>query len=455
MIKTNAMKKVRIILGIITLSIASSSLWGQMGKTDGSRFGHGEDSVRCITNLSLYREYARNKDYVMAEGYWKIVFEECPKASKNIYLDGVKIYKSNLSKKVEPSRKGELVDTLMLIYDKRIDNYGEKGKVRGRQGADLLKYRRNDDIKYVEQGYGYLKESVELMGDKTSKAVLPTLLSASITLYKAEVFEANQVIEDYLLVSNIVDAQIAKKPSDKRLQDLKAALDANFVKEGPGDCETLVAFFAEEHKTKSQDPEFLGMLTSLLKARDCTDDELFFIASKDLHTLSPSAESATNIALLAQKKGRQQEAIDFYLQAIDMEEDEVKKADYYFSAAVAYSKLKQYQNARENALKAASLKSGFGEPYILIGQMYAESKDLCTNSDSKNLPAAVFWVAVDKFNKAKSVDPELAERAGNLISTYSKYFPNKEEAFFKGVNEGDSYTVKGCWINETTKARFR
>lgn len=445
----------RVITGLLTLTVFSSVLLAQMGKDDGSRFGHGEDSVRCITNLSLYREYARGKDYEMAYGYWKIVFDECPKASKNIYLDGVKIFKSFLNKKPEAEIKSRLADTLMLIYDRRIEHYGEKGKVRGRQGADLLKYRRNDDIKYVQQGYGYLKESADLMQVKTSKAVLPTLLSASITLYKAEVFDAKQVIEDYIFVTSIVDQQIAAKPSDSRLKSLKEALDNNFVKEGPGDCEALVDYFTEEHKTKKDNPEFLTMLTSLLRARDCTDSELFFIASKDLHTLSPSAESALNIALLAQNKGQYQEAVTFYTEAIGMEEEPTKKGDLYFSLAVSQSKLKNYSKAHQAALKSAELKPGFGEPYILIGQLYAESKDICTNDDPKNMPSAVFWLAVDKFNKAKAVDPSLAQRANDLISTYSKYFPNKEDAFFKGINENDTYYLKGCWINESTKARFK
>ncbi|HBH47266.1 MAG TPA: hypothetical protein DDX98_01415 [Bacteroidales bacterium] len=455
MIKNNAMKRKGLLLAIVTLTFISSALWGQTGKEDGSRFGKGEDSVRCVKNLSLYRQYAKNRDYAMAHGYWKVVFDECPKASKNIYLDGVKIYRFLLSTKPTEARKSDLVDTLMLIYDQRINFYGQTGNVRGRQGADLLKYRRNDDIKYVQQGYGYLKESVELSKTKSSKAVLPTLLSASITLYKAEIFEASQVIEDYLLVSSIVEQQIANKPGDSRLEDLKTALDANFVKEGPGDCETLVNFFTEEHKTKSEDPDFLSMLTSLLKARECTDSELFFIASKDLHKLAPSSESASNIAILAMKKSKYQEAVDYYNQSIELEEDELKKSDFYFAAAVAYHKLKSYSKSREAALKSAELKPGFGEPYILIGQLYAESKDLCTSSDPNNLPSAVFWAAIDKFNKAKSVDASLTQKATDLIATYSNYFPNKEEAFFKGVNEGDSYTIKGCWINETTKARFR
>lgn len=444
------MKKKVKLLGLVVLTMVTINSQAQMGKDDGSKYGHGEDSVRCITNLSLYREYSRNKDYKMALGYWQVVFDECPKSSKNIYIDGAKIYKSFLKEPATDERKAQLCDTLMLIYDRRIENFGQKGYVRGRQGADLLKYRRNDGVEFVKQGYGYLKEAVNLQGEKTSKAVLPTLLSASITLYNEEAADAKQVIEDYVLVSNVIDKLIAKKPNDSRLKKLKTSLDANFVSEGPGDCDKLVDYFTEEHKTKSNDIAFLQMLTSLLRQRECTESELFFTASKNLHELSPSAESALNVALLARNKGKFDEAITFYQQAADLEQDASKKADILFGMAVAYQKTGNKTSSREAALKAAELKEGFGEPYILVGQLYADSKSECS---SLKIPHSIYWVAVDMFKKAKAIDPALGERVTKLVATYSKYYPNKEEAFFEGINEGDAYKV-GCWINATTKARF-
>ena len=87
---------------------------------------------------------------------------------------------------------------------------------------------------------------------------------------------------------------------------------------------------------------------------------------------------------------------------------------------------------------------------MFIGQLYLESSSECADIA---LPKAIYWVAVDKFVKAKQVDPSLADKADKNISTYSTYFPNKEEAFFHGVKEGDKFKVE-CWINETTTARF-
>lgn len=445
--------KVKTILGIAVLMITSISVNAQKGKEDGSKYGHGEDSIKCLRNLSLYREYVKNKDYPMANKYWVNVFDECPKASKNIYIDGAKIYKSFLNKNSNPNRKNTLTDTLMLIYERRIENFGEKGKVRGRQGADLLRFRRNDGEEYLKKGYDYLKESITLLDVKVSNAVLPTLLSASITLGNSGTFEAKQVIEDYLLVSRIVDAKIAKKPVQNVIE-LKKAMDANFVEEGPGDCKTLVGFFEEEIKTKKDDTAFLEMLTNLLSNRECTDNELYYMAVKDLHRLAPSASSAIKIAMLAGSKNLNDDAIKYFQEALQLETDELKKGEIYFNLALTYKKAGKKSQSREAALNAVKMKPDFGESYLLIGQLYADSKNDCTNSsDNKNLPSAVYWAAVDMFIKAKKSDATLEEQANKLILTYTPHFPNKEEAFFKGWNEGDTYRI-GCWINESTKVRF-
>ena len=192
------------------------------------------------------------------------------------------------------------------------------------------------------------------------------------------------------------------------------------------------------------------MLTTLMRNSDCTDEDLFYKASKELYKLEPTAESALNIALLAYNSGKYDDAINYYQQAVKLETTEDKKADYYYGIALSYSRQGNKVKSREFARKASEVRPDWGDPYLLVGQLYADSKNDCS---SISLPGAVFWAAVDQFIKAKSVDPSVEEKANKMILTYSAYFPNKEEAFFQNVIEGNTYVI-GCWINETTKARF-
>lgn len=439
----------RVFLVVLALLTSLLSINGQMGVEDGSKYGHGEDSLRCIRNYSIYREYSRQREYETAYSYWKIPFDECPLINKNIYLDGVKIFRSRIEASTSPEQEKNGLDTLMLIYERRIQYFGDKGNVRGRQGVDLLRYGR-DNLDFIKQAYSYLNESIELRKSKSSDAVLGSYFSTSIVLYQNKEIDANKVIEDYILVSEIIDEVLEKTPGKKGFDDLRASVNDNFVNEGPGECETLISYFNQKLESKKEDVDFLRMLTSLLRNRECTDSDLFYHASKSLHQLSPTAESALNLAIMDFKNGKFRGSSEFYQQAINLETDEDKKADYYFGMAACNNEMDNKQKARELALKAASIRTNWGEPYILIGQLYADSKTDCS---SISLPNAVYWLAVDMFLKAKTIDPSIEEKANKLILAYSKYFPNKEEAFFQNVTEGNSYSI-GCWINETTKARF-
>jgi len=100
------------------------------------------------------------------------------------------------------------------------------------------------------------------------------------------------------------------------------------------------------------------------------------------------------------------------------------------------------------------LRPNWGKPYLLIGKLYASSGKLCgpgTGFESQK----VIWPALDYFNKAKQVDPSLADDAQELINRYWAYLPTTEDIFMmSGIKNGDPFYV-GCWIGENTTVRTR
>ena len=111
-----------------------------------------------------------------------------------------------------------------------------------------------------------------------------------------------------------------------------------------------------------------------------------------------------------------------------------------------------YSDARSAANSALELKPDWGEPYLRLGDIYVSSARSCGSSNVEI--GAVYWIAVDMFSKAKSIDNLLTEKANKKISTYSRYFPSKEECLWEDLVEGSSYKV-GCWIGRSTKVRTR
>jgi tetratricopeptide (TPR) repeat protein len=443
--------KAKIISVLCFISImALPDIQAQKGVEDGSRYGHGDDSVRCVTNLSLYREYARQKDYKSAVKYWRIVFNECPVSTKNIYIDGVRIFKDFIENEDNDGIRSGYVDTLMMIYDQRIKYYPrDRGDQRGRQGVDLLRYKRLDDIKYVRQAYDYLEESIDLEKNETSEAVVATYFTSAITLFQNGELDESKLIQDYIKSNNILVFQIKKFQNNPTPSEIKTQQDKN-MQNLKLSCDLLVEQFSKLFEKDPREISDLQTITSVMNAMACTDQALYYQAAKELYKLKPSAESAANLAMLSFDKTEYDVAVSYFEQAIQLETSAETKALYYLGLAKCLYKQNKKPQARDNALKAIELKDNWGEPYLIIGQMYAESVDDCSDLC---LPKSVYWVAVDKFNKAKLVDSSVEDQANKLILTYSSYFPNKENSFFCGINDGDPYTVN-CWINETTKARF-
>ena len=409
----------------------------------------GSDPQTCKMNLSLYKEFVRQKNYVDALEGWRVVFDTCPKATKAIYLDGAKIYKNAIKKSKDEALKDSYVDTLMLIYERRIENFGQKEKASGYQGFDLYKYRKSD----YEKAYELMKISVAA-GKAPSSSVLQSYMQVTYKMYKEGKIDPGVVVENFSQCSKQIGDMInAQKDTNKvaKYKITESNIEGLFIKSGAANCDVLSSYYTPKFEADKENVELLKTITRFLAMNKCTESELFMKASEALYPIEPSAQAAYNIAILSLKAKNYSKAAEYYKKAIEKEEDIELKSKYTFELARVYYMQSQYASARTYALKAASLKSRWGEPYILIANLYAaSSKDCGAEKFEQN---AVFWAAVDKLNTAKSVDPSVAAEVNKLIASFKKGFPNKEEAFFKGINEGDTYTVK-CWINETTKARF-
>jgi len=447
----NKMKHKGIQVGVMIVIALLFVQYGmaQRGIEDGSKYGHGADSIQCMRNLSLYREYVKQNDYHTALPFWRQAFIECPRSFKSIYLDGVKIYRDLIEKEKDPQIQSRLVDTLMLIYDNRIRYFNQLDEVRGRQGIDLLRYKR-DDLNEVQRAYGYLKESVNLAADKSSEAVIATFMSASMSLYQNQKIAADDLTTDYLTAIEILNIKMANAPADTMLPVLQETMTRNFIQIPGIDNEVLLSSINALFKEKPNDPQLLKVIVSVLEAKSLSEEELWMSAAKNLFSQYPTAELASKIAYVSHTKDVAKDASVYFNQAIQLETDNNKKADYYLGLAAATDNLGNKSLARDYAQKAIDLRSGWGRPYIMIAQLYANSRDICSGI---SLPNAIYWVAVDKLNEAKRVDPSVESEANSMILNLSPHFPNKEEAFFLNVMEGNTYYV-GCWINENTRARF-
>jgi len=420
----------------------------------------------CLGQVSLFSEYCKTKAYADAYEPWLDVYKNCPNANKAIYSKGSQILEWKYKNAANDQERTEIANLAMQMYDKRMKYFGDDTKypvayIMGQKGVDFFMYFPNQTTN--REAYGWLKQSVNEMGNNSQLSVLVKLAEVSTAIYKAnpETF-ADQYISDYQQVSSALQA-IWDNPASKNATaaaQQKEYVDGLFAASGAASCEKMDELYKNYVSTNGQYLEDLLKLMKLFKSVGCTESEVYFAAAEAAHKLQPTAESAAGCAKMCIKKEDWTGALEYYSAALSLLEEgaDSDKGDYYLSmATILMDKLHRYADARTMARRAMeSDPSKSGRCYLLIGLCYAAAQPY----QAPEYPAAkaailnktVFWAAVDQFQKAKQY-PDCADDATKLIAAYSKYFPSKVDLFDLQAVFGDGYFIVGGWINEKTTCR--
>ncbi len=418
-----------------------------------------EQNQEYMNELSMYAEFYKQDDYKSALPHWKKVYTDFPKSTANIYIQGAKMYQSMVENAKTPEDKDKALQELMKIYDNRIKNFGEKGYVKGRKGSDWLKYKLDENLEgdqlktALKSGYEWINESINDQGNETEAPILVLLMQTSKSLFKMGEISKETVITNYDKCNSIINAVIsANADADRvsRMKQIQPYIESIFGTSGAADCEALVNIFTPQFQEKGNDVEFIkGMLLRLGRA-NCDESELFAQATERLYELEPSALAAYNMARRFIKKGEIAKAKEYYKMAMEQETDKELLASYYLQyGKVLYSE-GSLPEARNYARKVLEINPDNCEANMLIGDIYVSASRSFSGSNLEK--SAIFWLAVDYYNKARKGD-ECSIDAAQKANDYKKYFPNKEDAFMEGLQEGHSYKIEG-WINESTKVRF-
>ena len=401
----------------------------------------GADSVECITNLSLYREYYKQKNYNDALNPWRWTFLNCPQSSGNIYKNGPVIIKTIMKK--DDENRSAYLDTLMQIYDKRIQYFGKEGFVLGLKGSDILRYDKDN----YQEAYQILRKSYELEQNRSSAGALSAYFKSATIMEKNGMLEKNDVLELYAELSEAIDYNLVNNPKKSKYYN-QTLLNVESLFTPYADCDALLNIFSEKFSKSADDINLLKRILKVMDQKECTENNLFFEVSSKLYELEPSALAASKMGKMSISRKEFTQAINYCNEAIELEEDNEVKAKYYLVLADAYRNSGSYSKARQAAYMALDLKNNWGEAYMSLGNIYVSGAKSCGNEFEQK---TVYWIAVDMFNLARR-DQDVETRARKSINTYSKYFPTTEVCFFNNVEKNSEYKIE-CWINKKTVAR--
>jgi tetratricopeptide (TPR) repeat protein len=478
--------KTKIFLIAVAIGMAMS-----VTAQEASESKYGADSVACVTNLSIYGEaykqweaakFAPESISMEMVKAWREVFLNCPRSSQLIYTRGEKIMDYFI--RTNPKDKDAYIDTICMMMDNRAKYFGVDPKtgnsqvanIMGRKGLLIYTYNKNR----YEEAYNILREAVALDPSQLQGAYIDAYFKATIDMVNNNKAEKMTVINVYQELSEVLDNNIgALADTETELQaareEAAAAEDAdavaNFDKQLEkneknininkgvksnldnlfqpyASCEDLIKVFSAKMAETPNDVVLLKRITTILDKKECTDSKLFLDAAVKLNELEPSPEASYSLGIKFFKDRKWSDAATFFDQATKTDNND-RKYRAYRNLGMCYQNMGSYSRARDIFRRAAQVDPTNGEPYLLIAMLYAESSRQFSDEIDKG---AVYWAAVDKCVKAKTIDPSCADRANSLIRSYSAGFPKTETLFFNDKYEGQSYTVGG-WIGETTTIR--
>lgn len=410
----------------------------------------GADPDKCRESISLYREYFKQKNYDDAMPGWRWAFQNCPAGSKNTLINGPTLMEHMMEKnKDNPAVKQAYLDTLFMVYDKRIELFPEdESYVLGRKGIDQYE-NANENF---TPAYETLKKSLAKGKNETEANVVLRLYQAAMRLLGDKLLEVEVLFSLYDEASAVIEFNLAKGPEDKSYtfyQQAKEVVDQSFERIAQED--QYVALMKPKVESAPKDTVLLEKVSTMMVKRKWTGNPFYLSTSEKLYKLSPTSTAAYNLYEGYVKVDNQSEATKFLDEAVKLEKDPSKKAEYLMRQAQILGSKGAYAAARAKANEAAGLKAGWGDPYIYIGSLYLSTSSSC-GSDACSQTYG-YWAAEDMFIKARSVDASAGSDAASKIAQARKYFPSQKDCFFLGIQEGQAVTVGG-WIGVDTKARF-
>lgn len=420
----------------------------------------------CMTNLSIYAEHAKVKNYDAAYTPWKMVYETCPSINKANFSLGEKILAYKI-KNSSGTEKDGFISDLLALYDNSLKVFPDKfPKAVVAIDKALLLY--DNKMASDEELYNMLLVAFEedASNFKNPKA-LYLYFSSLVDLYNEGKKDLQTVFDTYDDVTEKIDEENAKLTdiiskllpkeeagtlTSKEKRRLKVATTnsesygkiAGSVDSKLGalaDCENLIPLYQKSFEAKKSDVTWVKRAVGRMFSKECTDDPMFQKLFEAQLALDPSATAYVYGGTLKRKAGDTKGAIADFNKALELETDSKKKSNIAYKIATSYRRSSK-STSRRYALQAIDANSANGKAYLLIANLYATSANDCGSTPFEK--RAIYWKAADMARKAGRVDPSLSGRANQSAASYSAKAPSKTDIFNSGM-AGKTISFS-CWV---------
>lgn len=432
------------------------------------------DKSSCPSNLSIFAEFAKVKNYDSAYQPWKEVRTLCPELNVATYKYGERILAHKI--KNATTDKAAFQEELVALYDDWLTYFS----TTKRGTSEVGKILSSKAQAMVDNKRGTTKESFDIFNKAftqdpasfTSPKSLYTFFKTAFNLYKEGGLSTEELFNKYEEISEkfeLEQTNLARKldlilkkedsgePVTSREQRNKRVyetnvlafstysgnLDAIISKESS--CENLIPLYRKNFEENKNNSVWLNRAASRMDAKECSDDPLFVELVEALHAINPSANSAYYLGLLKDKAGDSQGALAYYEESLTLEQDQYRKASILYKIAVKFKSRGLKSKARSYANRALKNQPSMGKAYMLIASLYAASANDCGTTQFEK--RAVYWLAAKTARRAAAVDSGVKKTALKMAASYEGRAPSKTDIFTEG-NSGQTIRFS-CWINDS------
>ena len=298
---------------------------------NGNKYGETEnDSILCTEALSVYISYYQQKDYSEAYQQWEKACDLCPDSVQEaLYQKGANILKNEIKdadQAGDETRKAVLIDSLMWVYDMRMELFPSTTKnpknrchVLGWAASDFYKFNKDS----AEVAFEMFKESIECLEAESSAAVLSGYYVTSFYTMKAinkidkeaGLVRKAGMLTDYLMLMEYCNTAIAVAEEAGEERDLKgytrakANIEKTFI--AIAQCDDMVPVLQASVESDPENFELKKKVLSLLTNRECTENELFLPVATAIYDQEPSAKAAYAIGMSYAKLSKLIESFDY------------------------------------------------------------------------------------------------------------------------------------------------
>lgn len=443
-----------VLFAVMALSLVFSLTYGQA------------QNQECITNLSIYVESAKVKNYDAAYEPWKLTYEACPELNRANYLYGERILKH----KIENSQGEEhdaYVALLLRVYDDAMKYFQSRYPLAS-VVIDKVLLQRSENMISDDEIFSQLDQAFKAdREDFNNPQALYLYFSTLVDLNAAgkrdiqEVFdvydevvakleEENKKLTDEItkLLPLEEDGTISAKDQQKlkvystnsaSFGKVAASIDAKLG--ALADCENLVPLYEKSYEERKADIKWVKSAVGRMFGKECTDSPMFRKLFEAQIALEPSADAYLYGGTLKQKAGDIQGALADFNKSAELETDPYKKSNilYKIATIVRKSNKVQTRNYLNQAIKANPAN---GRAYLLLAAIYGDSANECGESQFDK--RAVYWLAAKTADRAGRVDPSLRSTADKAVESYNAKAPSKTDIFNSG-RAGETITFS-CWM---------